>query len=384
MSRISAVVVFAIIANETTATLLGVFALISALGGAAQALGAAMVAKPLAATADPAERTEVAGVAVAAAALTAVALSAALAAGAVLTDSLLELTLAGAALAGGAFLALEAAYWALVFTRGPRLAGLSLGTVYAIQIGVTAVAASVAEGPGLVLVPAGALAVAALILTVRLAPPWRSAARWYTDHRGRWLPYVGGSAASIALVQAIPLTLTATVGLAAVSLYRAVELAFGPTNLAMGFTTNALLGRERPGRLGEVYRKGAIALASVALVNGAALAVAPTDVLGLLVGGGAGALQELVAVGTLHRTAFAISSVGAILIISAISARAVGAMNVVTAVGTLALLTAGVLIGELAGAFAGLAVAEVLHAALNAAMLRRRPRSGRATVSRPA
>ena len=372
-SRLSAIVVFALVANATTTSYLGAFAIATAVGAGAQALGPALVAKPLAAV-PPAQRGPRAVPAISAAAATGVAAATVLLGASLLVDGLPRITLAAAGLTAAGVLGLEAAFWTTVFTRGARPAGLGLAGAYLAQVLATVAVAALEPGPHLVLVPGGTLAVCAAVLVAAQRPRPAAARVWWAGYRHEWLPYVFGSASSIALVQAIPLALAGLAGLAATSLYRAVELVFGPTNLAVSVTGNALLAREEPGRVRELYRRAGAVLALLAVGNGLVLALAPPEALGLLVGELAGELQELAGVATLQRSAMAVASMGGILLVPLLSARLNGVLSVAASGLSFLALVVGLLAGGLVGGLAALAVTELVLAVVFGSLLRRRAR----------
>ncbi len=371
VSRLAALVAFAIVANAARADVLGVFALISAVLSGAVAIGPAIVAKPLAATADPEERRRRTHLAVSAAAAVAAVASMAFLVGAALTTGLVRLTLLGGALAAWGGLALEGAYWAAVFRAGPRGAGIRLAAAYAAQTLATLLAAAAGFGEALVLVPPATLALGGVLALTRQRPTVPAARTWFTAHRAGWLPYVGGTAASVGMVQAIPLLLTATVGLTGASVFRALELTFGPTNLAATVTTNALLAREGRSGLPRLYRRAGLALAVLALANGSVLLLVPMDVLEALLGHAAQPLRDEGIVATLYRTSYAVSLVGAILLVPVFAARTIGLLNVGVVAGTLSALLVGLLVGGLTGGFAALSVTETAYAVLYATLLAR-------------
>ncbi|MDP9377903.1 MAG: hypothetical protein M3P40_10105 [Actinomycetota bacterium] len=372
MSRLSALAAFAAVANNTSADVLGVFALISAVAAAGVALGPAIVAKPLAATEGQAERRRRAHHAVSASAAVAAAAAIAFAACSVPADGLVGLTLLGAAFAAWGALTVEAVYWAIVFTSGARRAGWIAAAVYAVQAGGTLALAGLGLGRYLALAPSALLAAAGTIALLCLHPSPAAARAWLTDYRPQWLPYVGGVAASIAMVQAIPLLLTAIVGLTAASVFRALELTFGPTNLAASVTTNAALARSGRDGFRALYRKAGILLALIAMGNGLALVLAPRALLELVLGTAADPLIEVAATAIFYRTAYAVSLVGAIVLVPVYHARTIGLVTAGAVVVTLSAMLLGLVAGGLPGGFAGLGVSEATLAAMYWVLLRRR------------
>jgi hypothetical protein len=360
VSRLSAVVTFAFIANSTSTDALGVFAIISAVGSGAVALGPAMVAKPLAATADASERRKRAHFALSAVVLSAATVGAIFASAAMVTSGLVRLTLAGAALMTWGAAVLEAAYWTGVFSRNPRRAGTANAIAYAAQAVVAAIAVRAINTDYVVLVPPGVLSLAAIVTLLRQPPSFANARAWYRDYKATWLPYVGGSAASIAMIQAIPLIVTAKVGLGGASVFRALEIAFGPTNLAAAVTGNSLLARDVHDARGElrVYRRAGTGLALIAIANGLLLILTPFSVIEGLLGSAAGVLRDDVVVASLFRVGQAVSTIGLVVLIPLYPARRIGAINVLSVVATITALIGGLLLDDLAGAFAALAAVE--------------------------
>jgi hypothetical protein len=375
-SRLAALVSFAVIANHVRPDDLGVFALISAVASGAIALGPAIVAKPLAAAADREERERLATLAVSAAIAVAVAGFLVLSVASLVTHGLVRLTLAGAGLATLGVLTVEATYWAFVFTRGARGVGLVVAGAYALQAGATLVAAHFTDRAGLVLVPPAALALAGVLAIGLQRPTLRAASAWYRDYRADWLPYVGGSAAGIASVQAIPLIVTGTVGLTGASVFRALELAFGPTNLSATVTSNSLLAHSGDSRAEtrRLYRRANIELGLVAVVNGLLLWRLPPGVVRPLLGHATATLQAHAVAGSAFRVAYTVSLVGVILLVSRYTARTVGVINVVSVVVTLLALTVGLVVGGIRGGFVALAITEAAQVTLSYVLLRRADR----------
>ena len=363
VSRLSAIYVFAAAATRADAAQLGVLAVATAVTAGAFGLAPAVVGKPLAALDDDGARRERAPLAQSAAVLASLVAGLALGTAALLTDGSLRLTLACAALGVPAAMVVESEYWRSVFLRGRKPAGLVLASSYLVQSAAVTVAAVWLSPTEVVLAPFAGLALSALLVLAWRGLSPRGAWAWATTYRATWLPYVSGVAASVVLVQAIPIVLSLTVGLAAASVYRAGELAFGGTNLAIGVATQTLLTQETPDPR-RSYRRVGVVLAAVSLANGLVLALVPTALLARVIGPTAPLLHDLLVLITLQRVSFGLAVLAGVLLIPLVPARLVGLLQVVGAGLNLALLVAGSLTLGLPGAFAGLAVAELLVALL--------------------
>jgi hypothetical protein len=371
VSRLSSIYVFAAVAHRANAGQLGALALATAFSSASLALAPAVVGKPLAALSDPAVRRERAPLAHSAAVLGSVAVALALAPLTVVTHGLVRLALLGGVLGVPAVMIVESSYWRSVFVAGPRAAGLSLSAAYGLQAVVVTAAAAWLPARIVVIAPFAGLGLAALMVIAWARELTTTGAlRWLTTFRGLWLPYVVGVGASVALVQTIPVALSATAGFASASTYRAGELAFGGTNLLIGVSSQTLLTQDTK-RPREVYVRVSAGLVLAAGLNALAIQLAPRRLLDALIGPTAPLLVEVLAVVTVQRAALAVSSIGAILLLPLITARKFGLLDVVAAGTSLALLVIGCVVDGLAGGLAGLAIAEVFLAVLYARLLRR-------------
>ncbi len=372
VSRLSSIVVFAVIAQVAEPDLLGAFAVATVISSASLALAPAVVGKPLAALSATTDVEVQAPRAHSAAILLGLVVGSGLLVGAALCEGLVRLTLLCAGIGIPAVMAVESSFWRDAFAVGSRRAGGLLSAAYAFQVTVVIGAALVLEPPAVVVAPFVALLVfGSVTIAARRHLTLRGARTWVTRQHASWTPYVLGVAGSIALIQSIPVVITATAGFDSASVYRAGELAFGGTNLLIGIATQNLLARgtDRPRR---TYARLTVALAVVAALNGLVLALLPDALLRLLVGPAEPLLREVLPLITVQRCALAVSSIGAFLLIPRLTAKRVGLLDVVAAVFSFtALLVGGVLLG-LSGALGGLAAAEVLLAVLYYCILRKR------------
>jgi hypothetical protein len=370
-SRLVSVYVFAVAAQRCSAAQLGTLAIGTAVASAATAVSPALVGKPLAALSDGEERRQRGPQAQSAAVTVAFLIAVALAVAAVSTEGLTRLALVGGALGLPAAMVVESSYWRQVFVNGAPPAGIRLSGAYAGQALIVTAAALWAPTDWVVLSPfLGLLLVAfVLLLTTSRELSLSGARQWFGPLRPTWLPYVVGVAAGVALVQAIPIVLTATAGLAATSVYRACELAFGGANLIIGVIGQTFLtqGSARPRR---AYLRGGLVGVVVALGNGLVIHLLPPDLLRVVVGPLVAPLLEVLPVMTAQRASLALSTVGAMLLVPLISARRHGSLDVLAAAVALGLLIAGGVIFGLDGAIAGLAIAEVALAVLYLVLLR--------------
>ena len=372
VSRLSAVVVFAVAARRLNADGLGVLAVATAVTAGSFALAPAVVGKPLAVLQGRDERERRGSMAQSFAVLAAAAAGVALLVGALVTGGAVRTVLWAGAIGVPAAMVVEGAYWRSVFLHGRRRAGLDLSAVYLLQLLVVVVCAAALSDTAVIAAPFVALAMAAVVELARGGGVSVTAARaWAGEHRTTWLPYVYGVGASVALVQAIPIILALTAGLAASSVYRAGELAFGLTNLLIGIVVQTQLTEDRAD-VGRTYRRSASVLALAAGLNGIALALVPERWLGAVVGPVAGALQDVTPWFTLLRVGLGVASVGGVLLVRVLTARRVGRLGVGSAVLSSACLVVGALSGGLAGGLAGLALAELAIAGYYGSLLRRR------------
>jgi hypothetical protein len=369
-SRLSSVWIFAVVAHNTSLDGLGALSVATAMAAAAQAIAPAIIGKPMATL--PTRQARVAEIPMAYSATVLLGLVVGVVLGTV------SLGLHGAvrlALVGGAFgvpagMVVEGTFWRLVYVRGSRVAALTLSSCYVAQAALVTAAAAWVSPTLLVVAPYVALAgVAVGLLAVNRGVTWPGARTWMVDHYRRWLPYVGGAGASLGLVQAIPVAIAATSGLAAASTWRAGELAFGATNLIIGASAQLLLVREHEGDLRAVYRRGASALGFVALCNAAAVALAPRPVLTVFLGPATRELESVLAQFTLQRVAMCVASVGVLVLIPVVRAGLVGGLDLGSALLKLAMLVAGSRFAGVSGGIWGLAAAEVLLALACTALL---------------
>lgn len=372
MSRLSAVCVFAVAAARLDADSLGVLAVATALAAGSSALAPAVVGKPLAFLTTDVERERTGPMALSFAVLSAVLTGIALAVAGLASTGALRSVLLLSALGVPAAMAVESEYWRSVFLYDRRRAGLTVCGAFLFQAAAVTVAALTLPDSAVLASPFVALAVAGLVAVVHaggVSP--RAAWAWGAQHRGRWLPYVLGVTAAVALLQVVPIVLSVTVGLTAASTYRAGELAFGVTNLLIGVVVQTQLTQDAPD-LRRTYRGCAAALLAVAVVNGALVGLIPLAVLQALLGPVADDLQEVVLPFTFLRAALGPASVGAVLLVRRLSPRVVGLLGAASAFLSAIGLVAGAVVGGLTGGVAGLAVAELSIAVGYYQLLRRR------------
>ncbi|NYD24434.1 hypothetical protein [Kineococcus aurantiacus] len=327
----------------------------------------------MAALTDEDGRRRAAPLAQSAALLATLLLAVVVAAAASITSGLTQLALTGAALGLPAVMLVESSYWRRVFLDGARPAGVHLAVAYAGQAVLVAAAAPWLPSRWVVLAPFAALllvALTGLLLMRDRKLSWSGAREWWGPRRGSWWPYVVGVSAGVALVQSIPVVLSATAGYTATSVYRAGELAFGGTNLLIGVASQTLLtqGSSAPRR---AYSRGAALGAAVAGLNGLVLALAPEGLLRVFLGPVTPLVLEILPLMTTQRAALAVSSIGAMLLIPLLSAHRIGVLDVIAAGLALSMLVVGGLVDGLDGAVAGLAAAEVLLAVTYVVLLRR-------------
>jgi hypothetical protein len=371
VARLSAVYVFAVAAQRVTAEQLGILAIATAATAGSFAVAPAIVGKPLAVLGDLDLRRERGPMAQSLAVALSLAVAAALTLAAVLAEGSLQLALTACAIGVPAAMVVETHYWRTVFVTGRRSAGLVLTASFLAQSTAVTVAAVALPDVAVVLSPFVGLWVTAFVLLAVDRDMSRAGARaWATEHRPTWLPFMLGVGASVTLVQAIPVVLSVTAGLAAASVYRAGELLFGGTNLLIGVISQTLLTQDTR-RLGRAFRLGGAILVVTALVNGLLLALLPSGLLQALIGPAAALLGELLPALTAQRAALGLASVGSILLVRVLSARRVGALAVGAAALNLALLIVGSVAGGVVGGITGMAVAECLIAAYYVLLIRR-------------
>jgi hypothetical protein len=371
VARLSAVYVFAVAAQRVTAEQLGILAIATAATAGSFAVAPAMVGKPLAVLGDLDLRRERGPMAQSLAVALSLAVAAVLALAAVAAEGSLQLALAACAIGVPAAMVVETHYWRTVFVSGRRSAGLVLTGSFLAQSAAVTVAAVALPDAAVVLSPfVGLWVTAGVLLAVDRDMSLAGAGAWLTEHRPTWLPFMLGVGASVTLVQAIPVVLSVTAGLAAASVYRAGELLFGGTNLLIGVISQTLLTQDTR-RLGRAFRLGGALLVVTALVNGVLLALLPNRLLEALVGPTAALLGELLPALTAQRAALGLASVGSILLVRVLSARRVGALAVGAAALNLALLIVGSVAGGVVGGITGMAIAESLIAAYYVLLIRR-------------
>lgn len=372
VSRLAAVCVFALAAARLDAEALGVLAVATAVAAGSSALAPAIVGKPLAVLSTRAEREQTATLAQSFAVLASLLVGAALGAAGLLSSGPLRSVLLLSAIGVPAGMAVESEYWRAVFLHDRRRAGLTVCAAFVVQAGAVSVAAVLLSDAAVQAAPFVALAFAGAFVVVRAkGASARDAWAWGTRYRPSWLPYVFGVAAAVALLQAVPIVLSVTVGLAAASTYRAGELAFGLTNLLIGVVVQTQLTQDASD-LRRTYRRCATGLLVVAVLNGAVLTLLPVAVLQPLLGSVADDLQEVVLPFTFLRAALGPASVGSVLLVRRMSARGIGLLGVASAALSAAALVLGAVVGGLAGGVLGLAVAEVAIAICYYQLLRRR------------
>ncbi|MGY1727102.1 hypothetical protein ACI79J_09010 [Geodermatophilus sp. SYSU D01062] len=372
VSRLSSIVVFAVVAQVADPDALGAFAVATVVSSAALALAPAVVGKPLASLTSSDDVQNEAPRAHSAAVLVSLLAGAGLLVSAALCTGLVRLTLLCAGIGIPAVMAVESSFWRDAFTIGSRRAGGLLSAAYAVQVVGVVVATLLLDPTAVVVSPfATLLLFGGTTLLLRRHLSIQGAWFWIVQRRSSWTPYVMGVAASIALIQAIPIVITATAGFESASVYRAGELAFGGTNLLIGIATQNLLARgtDRPRR---TYARLTVALAVVAALNGLVLAVLPDAVLRLLVGPVEPLLREVLPIITVQRCALAISSIGAFLLIPLLAAKRIGLLDVIAAALSFTALLVGSVTLGLPGGLGGLALAEVLLAVLYYSILRKR------------
>jgi hypothetical protein len=371
VARLSAVYVFAVAAQRVTAEQLGILAIATAATAGSFAVAPAVVGKPLAVLQDETLRRQRGPLAQSFAVALSLAVAAALALAALATDGTLRLALVACAIGVPAAMVVESHYWRTVFIAGRRRAGIVMTAGFLVQSTAVTVAALALSDTAVILAPFVGLALTALVLLAvdhDISPG--GARAWATEHRPTWLPYMLGVGASVTLVQAIPVVLSLTAGLAAASVYRAGELLFGGTNLLIGVISQTLLTQDTR-RLARAFRLGGAILIVTAVANGALLAMLPRGLLEGLVGPTASLLGDLLPALTAQRAALGLASVGSILLLRVLSARRVGALAVAAAGLNLVLLIVGALLGGVVGGITGMAVAECLIAAYYVVLLRR-------------
>lgn len=371
VSRLSAFFVFAVAANRLSAEDVGVLAIATAVTAASFGLAPAIVGKPLAVLSDDASRASRAPMAKSFAVLAGTAAGLLLAAAALVTRGDLRLTLIACAVGVPAAMVVESHYWRTVFLRGRRHAGLILSAAFAVQVVSVTIAALLLPDWTVVLAPfAGLAAAAVVLLAVDRHLSWSGARAWAVEHRPTWLPYVSGVAAAVVLVQAVPVILAVTAGLAAASVYRAGELLFGGTNLLIGVLAQTLMTQDTRDIRATYLRTGAVVL-TVAIANALVLVLLPAAVLRGLVGSVSPAVQELLPLFTVQRAALGLAYVGSILLLRTFTPRKVGILGVVAAGLNLLLLVVGAMSNGVTGGIAGLALAETLVAAYYVLVIRR-------------
>ncbi|OHV39870.1 MULTISPECIES: hypothetical protein [Pseudofrankia] len=375
-SRLSSIWIFAVVAHNTSLQGLGALSVATAMAATAQAIAPAVIGKPMATLPSREARVAEIPMAYSATVLLGLVVGALLGAASLGLHGAAQLALIGGAFGVPAGLVVEGTFWRLVYVRGPRAASMTLSACYVAQAALVAVAAGWVSATYLVVAPYLALAgVATVLLLVNRGATWPAARAWIVGHYRRWLPYVGGAGASLALVQVIPIAIAATSGLAAASTWRAGELAFGVTNLILGASAQLLLVREHDGDLRATYRRGATLLGCIALCNAAAVAFAPRSFLRLFLGPATDELESVLAQFTVQRVAMCVASVGTLVLIPVLRAGVVGALDLGSALLKLALLVAGGWIAGVAGGIWGLAAAEVLLALACTALLLARTRA---------
>jgi hypothetical protein len=378
-SRLSSIWIFAVVAHHTSLDGLGALSVATAMAAAAQAIAPAVIGKPMATLPSREARIAEIPMAYSANVLLGLIVGTLLGAASLGLHGAAQLALVGGAFGVPAGMVVEGTFWRLVYVRGPRAAALTLSCSYLAQAALATAAASLVSPTRLVVAPYVALAgVAVVLLLVNRDATWPGARSWVVDHYRRWLPYVGGAGASLGLVQAIPVAIAATSGLAAASTWRAGELAFGGTNLILGASAQMLLVREHDGNLRSVYRRGASALACVALGNAAAVAFAPRSVVRIFLGPATRELESVLAQFTVQRVAMCVASVGVLVLIPVVRAGLVAGLDVASALLKLALLLAGSWLAGVSGCIWGLAAAEVLLALICTGLLLARTRRTRA------
>ncbi|PRY48140.1 hypothetical protein LY71_11026 [Geodermatophilus tzadiensis] len=372
MSRLTSIVVFALVAQRVDASSLGAFSVATVISSASLALAPALVGKPLANLAARGAPVLEASQAQSAAVIGSVLASTGLLVAALASEGLVRLTLLSAAIGVPAVMIVESTFWRDVFTGGSRRAGGLLSAAYAVQALGVVTAALTLHSQAVVLSPFVTLLVVGVsILLGRRGLSAKGAWVWVRDRRPSWLPYVLGVAAGVLLVQAIPVVITATAGFESASVYRAGELAFGGTNLLIGIATQNLLARgtDRPR---ATYVRFTAALSVVAVLNGLVLALVPDAWLRLLVGPAEPLLREVLLIVTIQRCALAVSSIGGVLLVTLVSPRRSGLLDVVAASVSLLFLLIGSVLFGLRGALGGLAGAEVLLSVMYFLLLRKK------------
>jgi len=375
-SRLSSIWIFAVVAHSTSLDGLGALSVATAMAAAAQAIAPAIMGKPMATLPSREARIAEIPMAYSATVLLGLIVGALLGAASLPLHGAAQLALMGGAFGVPAGLVVEGTFWRLVYVRDPRAAALTLSLSYLTQAAFVTAAVGLVSSTRLVVAPYVALAcVAAALLLLNRGVTWRGARAWVVVHFRRWLPYVGGAGASLGLVQAIPIAIAATSGLAAASTWRAGELAFGGTNLIVGAAAQLLLVREHDGNLRAVYRTGASALACIALCNAAAVAFVPQSIIRVFLGPATGELESVLGQFTLQRVAMCVGSVGTLVLIPVLSAALIGGLDVGSALFKLILLVVGSWLSGVSGGIWGLASAEVLLAAFCTLLLFARTRS---------
>ncbi len=372
VSRLTSVVVFALVAQRVDSGSLGAFSVATVISSASLALAPALVGKPLANLVARGAVVQEAPFAQSAAVAGSVLAGSGLLVAALVSDGLVRLTLLGAAIGVPAVMIVESSFWRDVFTGGSRRAGGLLSLAYAVQALGVVTAVLTLNSRAVVLSPfVTLLAVGTVILLVRRGLTARGAWIWFRHRRSSWLPYVLGVAATVALVQAIPVVITATAGFGSASVYRAGELAFGGTNLLIGIATQSLLARGTS-RPRATYARFTAALLVVAVLNGLVLALLPDALLRALVGPAEPLLREVLLIVTVQRCALAVSSIGGVLLVTLVSARRSGLLDVIAASVSFTSLVIGSVLYDLRGALGGLAAAEVLLSGMYFLLLRKR------------
>lgn len=371
VSRLCALYVFAASARRLSVEELGLLAVATAVTAGAFALASAVVGKPLAVL-DAEGRDRLGRSACSFAVVAALAVAVVLTATAVAVTGEVRTALLACAVGVPATMAVEGTYWRSVFVHGRRRAGIVLSACYLSQAVALTVAVAALSPTAVVLSPFVGLAVAgAVVLALDGGLSLSGARAWAGQHRASWLPYVFGVGAAVALVQAVPVILALSAGLAAASVYRAGELAFGATNLLIGVVVQTQLTGDAPDAL-RTYRRSAVVLAAVAVANGLVLALLPTSVLRPFLGPVAAQLQEVLGPFTVLRVALGVASVGSVLLVRMLSARRVGLYGVASAVLSASALVAGALADGLVGGVSGLALAELAIALFYGRLLVRR------------
>jgi hypothetical protein len=364
-SRLSSFAIFGLLAHYNDAQGMGVFAVASAITSGAAGLAPAIVGKPLANMRTDADLASTARRAHSGAILLSLLASLLLVALACLANAQYATAMLLSAVGLPAAMCIEAGFWRISFTRGAKVAGPTLGAAYICQLLVVIVASQAIATEQLLWAPFIGLAISAFMAVgVTGRPDIHGAFAWLFRSWAKWSSYVAAAASSLVVALVTPTLLAATVSFSAAATYRAAEIAFGLVNVLIGITSQMLLTGPagKPQQAARVLGWTTACLSAVSIFNGLVLELLPANVVSGLFGSVTGGLTAVVLVFAIQRAALSASSAGSSILVPHLSSARYGAISAITSLATIMLLVVGGLIGELAGAVAGLTAAEILTA----------------------